>query len=235
MIAAKALSIIDGDTKHNLKAIIEAMTQAKEAGADYIFLGESVYQGFDGLTWSYESDKDIALGRHSPVMDFIRSECHNLNIGLGFGYIEYDTNLFSSYIIIDANGKDLCHYRRMSLGWKENMTDERYQEGHKLVDFNLGDTRATIAICGDLWTDSLIKAFKDHPSDLILWPLNIDYSDKAWAIDKDDYMAQMAKFNKGVVMINSRDKNARGGLIYYKKGFLSQVARNQDDLLLIDI
>ena len=87
-------------------------------GMDLLVFGESFLQGFNGLTWDYEKDKDIAISIDNHKIRSLRSLSSEKNIAISFGFFErFENNIYSSNLIIDKNGKVLDIYRRVSKTW----------------------------------------------------------------------------------------------------------------------
>lgn len=219
-IAVAALESDDFEIQDNLNRIESLMSKAKHENADFLFLGEAVLNGFSGLKWIYEKDiRENAIPLESPVIDSIRTLCAQVGIGIGVGYYEkLDDLIYSSYLIMNKQGKFIENYRRMSTGWKgPNFSDTHYKEGNSIPSFWLGRSKCTISICGDLWTEDIIKKVIDHESDTIIWPLYIDYSKEEWeSIAKQEYLDQIQSIGKRTILINSfgvTPDSANGGLI----------------------
>ena len=80
-------------------------------------------------------------------------------LAVSFGFIEKEENIFySSQMTIDAEGKVLDLYRRVSPGWKEGFAGERYCEGKEFHTFDFMGKKVVIGLCGDLWFDENIEA-----------------------------------------------------------------------------
>jgi len=106
-----------GDIEHNLSVIERQLSQSKDF--DLLLFGESFLQGFNSLSFEYETDAKNALAQNSNVFERIGQAAKESGTATGFGYFETDsTSLYCSYAIIDGSGKQIYNYRRMSTGWK---------------------------------------------------------------------------------------------------------------------
>lgn len=219
-VAIANAEIIDGQKDKNIEAVDRLMAQSSRLGAEYLFLGEAVIQGFNGLTWEYEKDyHKESISLESPSMHELKELCRRHTIALGVGYYEgYREKLYASYVLIDAHGEILMNYRRMSKGWKEEGFDHpNYCQGDELLCSHLGEATCTFSICGDMWTDHIVQRLKNHASDTIIWPLFIDYSIDEWESEaKNEYLEQVKSIGKRTLLINSISRagdHANGGLL----------------------
>lgn len=196
---------------------------ASLGGHDLICFGESYLQGFEGLTWDYDQDLQIALTVEDEGIERIRSIAKRHQCAISFGFIEKEGNqLYSANMVIGKNGETVDLYRRVSKGWKEPIANEKYAEGDGFHTFEyLGKTFAT-AICGDLFYESHIKDLSQLKVDALLWPLYVDYSISDWREKAfDDYKAQTRPMPYPVLMINSFvdvPTRANGGCYVFQHG-----------------
>lgn len=219
-IAIGSIEIKDKNKQHNFNKIKEALIEASKGGANYLFLGEAVLHGFNGLDWDYENDlmKNTESLSSSYILK-IRGLCSKHNIGVGIGYYERDKDhIYSSYVVFDKCSKVLANFRRLSVGWKpNNFESSNYKEGVTLPKLKLGKSTCTICICGDLWTEEVLKSLESHDSDTIIWPLYIDYDIEEWEKSaKSEYLNQVKTIRKRTLLINSINElknGANGGLL----------------------
>lgn len=194
---------------------------------DLICFCEGYLQGFGGLSWRYEIDKDIALKQDSSEIQSIQMLAITYNTAISFGYYEmYQGNIYCSNMVIDQEGHIVNNYRRRSRGWKENFDDVRYQEGDHFSTFSLKGKQFVSAICGDLWYQDLIGEIETlgEKTDAVLWPLYIDYDVKSWEESvKLEYQTQVKNIPCKVLMINGYESDgsqAQGGAYVFNKGYI---------------
>lgn len=232
------------EVNKNIFNIEKLMKKAGGLGAEYLFLGEAVLNGFSGLIFLYTEDiENHAVSRQSQEMERIQNLCIQYQIGLGIGYYEReDEDIYSSYIVINAKGQMVENYRRLSVGWKEpGFNHHNYREGNSFNVIEMGDSKCIIAICGDLWTQEVIDKMQGLDFDTIIWPLYIDYSIEEWEqAAKYEYLDQIKGIGKRTLLINSEShvpNGANGGLLEISsKGELLQEGKMlEDDLLLIKL
>lgn len=221
--------IEDGQVERNLQRMLTRLESVKGQGYDLICFGESYLQGFEGLTWDYEKDRQIAMSLSSEPIQCLIAKARDCQTGIGFGYIEASkSTLYSSFMIISAEGKILENFRRMSTEWKEPIvaSDHRYAEGQRFGSFKLAGITIATAICGDLWHDSLLEQLQNLTSDVVLWPLYVDYSPESWvSTHRQEYAERVKVLGRPVLMINSYSpipERAKGGCSIFKNGFVNQ-------------
>lgn len=227
----------NGDMKYNI-AQIERGLKAAQGKIDLICFGEAFLQGFDALSWSYETDRDIAITQDSEVMRHICELTTEYGVDLLFGYIERDGDtLYSSCAMLEA-GHIAFNYRRISRGWKEfSITDHHYREGDTVDEFTYRGHRIMLALCGDMW---------DHPesfraSELLIWPVFVEFSLEEWKETEEAEYAQQALLSSDkVLMINSicYDTGCEciGGSFYFRDGHIAaQTGYGAEALLTVEI
>ncbi len=206
---------INNDIDFNINQIEKAIKQSKDV--DMLCFGETFLQGFDAFNWNYEHDKEIAIAKDSVIMKKLQKLSIANNVDLAFGYLEKEKDaLYSSYAII-INGKLTYNYRRISLGWKEaSLTDYHYKEGNEVVSFNYKGYNVVVALCGDMW--ECPKKFKS--SDLLVWPVYVNFTLNEWKEYEQDYAKQALLACNNTLMINSLSDEPKsyGGSFYFKNG-----------------
>lgn len=209
------------DTSRNVETLRRSIDEHKEA--DLLVFGEAFLQGFDGLTWDVEEDKDIALSLQDDVIKVLRglAEAHSVAVSFGF-YEKEQRNIYSSNLCIDKNGDILDVYRRVSKTWTPEHAGRHYKTGDDFHTFHFMDKKLLMAICGDLWFAENLDRINELEPDLILWPLYIDYSIEEWSRgEKDEYARQVSGLNAPVLMVNSflqESKGAVGGAYLFDGG-----------------
>lgn len=217
IVAAASIFTTNFEVKRNINEIFKKAKIAKINKAKYIFFGEAVLNGFDGLTWCYKEDiLKNAISVKDENIRVIKEFCKNNQIGIGLGFYEkIDQKIYSTYIIIDDNGDTILKYQRISPGWKEKIANNNlYLNGNYYKIIDLGNSKCLISICGDLWTDEYIENIKEMKFDTIIWPLYISYSKEDWnTYEKSEYARKIAEIGKRTVLINSEDDEAIGSLV----------------------
>lgn len=72
IVAAAAMKTINDAVDQNIEEIDRIMLRAQRLGAAYLFLGEAVLNGFDGLQWIYDEDyRKHAIEADGKIMQSI--------------------------------------------------------------------------------------------------------------------------------------------------------------------
>ncbi|MBR1855928.1 MAG: hypothetical protein IJ803_02505 [Oribacterium sp.] len=71
MIALAAVGFKNGDIAYNKEKIKTVIRDHGNRQVDLILFGETFLQGFDSLSWNYDSDKSIAVKMNDPVIDVL--------------------------------------------------------------------------------------------------------------------------------------------------------------------
>ena len=236
-IGLASYKFIDNDIDFNILQIKKALESAK-GKADIVCFGESFLQGFDSLSWSFESDKNIAISQDSTTMQEICALTVQFGVDLLIGYIERDgEELFSSCAVIEK-GKIIHNYRRVSKGWKQyDITDFHYQEGNEIKPFSYHGKDFLLAICGDLW--DYPERFKTNC--IVLWSVFCDFEEEHYEDFEKEYAEQAAKVADDVLMINSLSdgyevNSVRGGTFHFCCGKIkAQTANAKEDMLFVEL
>ena len=232
ILGLAAYKFINNDIEFNISQIEKAIKQSR--GIDFLCFGEAFLQGFDAFNWNYEHDKVIAISKDSATMKRLEQISKDYNIDLAFGYLEKENeDLYSSYAII-INGKLTYNYRRISLGWKEVLlTDYHYKEGNEVVEFNYKGHNVVIALCGDMW--EYPEKFKS--SDLLLWPVYVNFSLDEWQEYEHEYAEQALLACNNTLMINSLSDEPKsyGGAFYFKDGKIhDKTTYDKEEILIVE-
>lgn len=210
---------------NNINKNIETIKDylSKSHNEDLIVFGESFLQGFEGLKWQYEFDKEIALRMDDELIKEIKTLAKEYKIAISFGFFEKDeTSIYSSNLFIDKKGETLNLYRRVSKTWTIEKASECYKSGDDFYTFEFMGKTLVVAICGDLWFEDNIERLNKCKTDLILWPLYIDYSINEWEQEAlAEYNQQVSKLNAPILMVNSYMKDGKGavgGAYLFNKG-----------------
>ncbi len=239
-IALAAAGFITGNTEYNRNKIISVIEQAK-GQADVLVFGESFLQGFECLSWNYDTDKKIAVSQGDRVIRKISKAARKNGVAVSFGYIEKDGDtLYSSQLTIDKKGDIVNNFRRVTVGWKTRSADGHYLEGAEFPLFTLEDKRFSIGLCGDFWEDENCAAVRNLGADLVLWPVYTDYVPADWNTTvKTEYAEQAAKAGDNVLFVNSccLDPGAQGvamgGAAWFKEGKIELEAPAGKECVLV--
>ena len=160
-IGLSVIKTVDFEIENNVKRICESCIKVKNQ-CDFIFFGETVVNGFNGLSWDFEKDySEIALTKDNhQICKIINCAVQN-EMNIGFGYYEKGSgNIFDSYMVISSEGEIISNYRRISTGWKIAGADSRYECGKDICNIRLNDVEAVVALCGDLWDNHTVDLFQ---------------------------------------------------------------------------
>ena len=234
------VKFVNGDVRNNI-CKITSECEKFSGGADMLLFGEAFLQGFDGLTWEYEKDRNIAVTSDSAEIAQIREAARMNNIAVCFGYMERaGEDIYSSYMVVSGRGEIVCNYRRMSVGWKMQGVDGHYKEGGAPAVFDMDGLKFGVALCGDLWTDDVAECIKGCGADVILWPVYTDFEPDVWnATEKFEYAERAAMYCGRVLLVNSvcdGEGLAKGGGADFADGMIvSEVPSGGEGLLEVEI
>lgn len=233
-IGLAAYEFKNDDLNFNLKQIEEALINASNKGLDIVLFGEAFLQGFDGINFNFDNDKNIAFDKNSKVMVKLCELTKKYHVDLGMGYFELaNDSIYSSYAIIE-NGKIIHNYRRISTGWKEEIADYHYKEGNESKEFIYKGQSFKIALCGDLWV--MNERFKTNG--ILIWPIYVNFNLNDLHLNENDYLNQAMLVSNKCVLINSisYEPIAHGGAFYYENGKVEKrLAYDLNDILEIEI
>ena len=226
----------NGEIEYNIEKIEKAIISAN-GKADLLCFGETFLQGFDSLSWNYETDKDFAIAKDSLIMGKLKKLSEKYKIDLGIGYIEREKEkIYSSFIVIEK-GKTIHNYRRITKNWKEySITDEHYCEGEISDTFIYKNREFKIALCGDMWICP--KKFKT--SGILLWPVYCNFTKDEWEnTEQYDYAKQSKLASDNVLLVNSITKEepiSVGGAYYFKNGKIEKsLELDKEDILIVEM
>lgn len=215
---------------------IRLVMERSQGKADLLCFGEAFLQGFDSLSWNYETDSTMAAELTSEVMNRLREWTVLYGISLLTGYIEKEHDKLYSSCVVLSEGRTVHNYRRISEGWKEyTKTDAHYCEGTDTSPFQLYGRTMQIALCGDLW--EYPERFRTEHT--LLWPVYVNYTVAEWnegAID--EYAEQASEAAENVLMINPLDHDpvSHGGSFHFHKGHvLSSIPFDEEQILYVEI
>ena len=226
----------NGEIEYNIEKIEKAIISAN-GKADLLCFGETFLQGFDSLSWNYETDKDVAITKDSLIMEKLKKLSEKYKIDLGIGYIEREKEkIYSSFVVIEK-GKIIHNYRRITKNWKEySITDEHYCEGEASETFIYKNREFKIALCGDMW----ICPEKFKTSGILLWPVYCNFSKDEWEnTEQSEYAKQSKLASDNVLLVNSITKDESisvGGAYYFKNGKIEKsLELDKEDVLIVEI
>lgn len=240
-IALASKEFVNKDIQKNISTIIETMIIAKQNNADMLCFGEAFLQGFDSLSWDYESDKKIALKLSSTPIKTIAQAAKDIGICVSFGFIENEENLlYCSYVVINEFGDIIYNFKRVSPGWKELFADNNYyKEGDSFSTFQYKNLTFTVGLCGDFWNDTNIIKAGNLKKDITLWPLYVSFSIQDFESKyKQEYVERASKLNSRVLFINSlsKDPDAFGGCYeFYDGQILNELPFGEEGLLYVEV
>ncbi|MBQ1877597.1 MAG: carbon-nitrogen hydrolase family protein [Erysipelotrichaceae bacterium] len=222
----------NGNTAFNLSQI-ERFLKLNEGRADLLCFGEAFLQGFDALSWNYESDRNVAVTTASDLFQQLKNWTVEYQTALLLGYLERDQeSIYSSCAVIDG-GKIIHNYRRISRGWKEyTRTDQHYREGDDTAAFLFRGRKMMIALCGDLWD----QPERFRTDGLLIWPVYLNYSLKDWQGGLlKEYAEQAGRVCEDVLMVNplDRDPISHGGAFRFQKGKMTAGIPFDEEMTLI--
>lgn len=211
------------DIDFGRQQIAKFAREARARGAEMILFPEAFLQGFEGLCFDYQKDISVAVSAQGAEIAHIRRICRESGIGIGLGYFETEGGvIYSSYIVIDAEGRTIANYRRKSPGWKEHYANADYREGREFITFKMKDKQFGIMLCGDFWTDSLLPEISALECDCMLWPVYIDFSVEDWEEEeRSEYLKRTEILGMPVAFVNAfvdAPDRANGGAFLAAKG-----------------
>lgn len=199
--------------------------EARRLGLDAIFLGEAYLQGFDSMNFQPEHDREIAQGISSQPIERIRNIARKHQLAIGFGFYEFVDGIFyASYLVVGRFGETLCHYRRMSPGWRYPDSPDCYQEGKALTGFEIKGIKIGLVICGDFWTKALMDSIHalEKSVDAMLWPVHCDYPLNDWENKiRDEYREHSGNLMIPILFVNNlhpAHDRAKGGAYCWHQG-----------------
>lgn len=239
-----SLKIKNSDIDFNLNQILSSMKSYSKK-ADLLLFGEAFLQGFNGLTWNFEKDKTIAVKQaDSSLISTILKAAKQYQIAVAFGYFElFNEHIYSSYLLVNNEGKIAYNYRRQSIGWKESFADNHYCEGNVCNIFTYMGKSFAVSLCGDLWNEDIAYKLSKLNADVLIWPLNRDIYYRKWnRTEKFEYAIKSKKCCKEALVVNSYNAtsenydDARGGALYVNNGeIVSELPAGDEGYLVVEL
>lgn len=242
-IALAAVGFKTSNIEYNKNKIIDILEKYSKNN-DLVVFGETFLQGFNCLCWDFEKDKYLAFSKDDKIIKDIGMKAKKCKTAVSFGYVEREGDkLFSSQLTLDKDGKIADNYRRISTGWKEPVADAHYCEGESFHSFTLAGKSLSVGLCGDLWYDNNVQAMQALATDIVLWPVYVDYDFNAWnASIKLEYATRAKRFARHVLLVNSvclepdTFELARGGATYFHDGDIScEMPAGEEEVLEVAV
>lgn len=165
---------LDGDRRGNFVRIENAISQAKEAGADIACLPEAVILG-----WVNPDAHKMACPIPGADSQRLCELAGNYDIHLCIGLAEKQgKRLYDSALLIDNTGRILLKHRKINL-LPELMTPP-YTPGK---DVNAAETKfgkIGLLICADTHEDAILKRMAALKPDLLLVPYGYAAEESQW-------------------------------------------------------
>ncbi len=242
-IALIAATSLTDQVEENLNTLFAKARAAKGQGADLALFGEAFLQGFEALTFEYESDIHKCLSLGSQAIARILAFCKQEGIALGVGYYENDHGaIYASYLLVGEEGQVLANYRRVSPGWKEPGAHADYREGKHFLSVRYKGRELAVIVCGDFWEDELLPQIieMDDRADAFLWPVHCDYDVGSWqASEEAEYEKRSQLLAAPVLFVNNYTEEpdrAKGGLYHWHQGHtIAKSDMGQEGILLVEI
>jgi predicted amidohydrolase len=165
-VAAAQIECRTGDIAANVSLHLEALAEAKTAGANLVVFPEL------SLT-DYELEPDLralAIEAHSPQIDTIARACHGIAATVGF--IEALDGMFYNSAATLAEGRVQTIHRKISLPNYGRLREaERYTTGTRLDLHAIDGWQTAMLICADTWDPALPWLVALKGCDVLLVPI----------------------------------------------------------------
>lgn len=242
-IALASSHVVTKDVRYNAASIVRTLEQCR-GRADLAVFGESMLQGFESLTWDYDTDCRMALSVHDPLVLQIGRAAEQNRVAVSFGMIEKEGDaLFSSQLVLSAQGERIHCFHRVSEGWKAcGCTDSHYRQGNGFETFSYAGKTFCIGLCGDLWTEGRPEEMRRCHPDVVLWPVWCDFAPCEWNEKvKHEYAQQAALCGDLVLYVNPFCTDtfvsdaATGGAACFEKGRITaEIPAGSSGVLLVE-
>jgi predicted amidohydrolase len=206
------LSRADGDLDANLAEMESLVTQAARGGAELVLFPE--YAATPGINYD-DPSQDLPLGQPvpGPASRRLGVLAHDIAVYIAFGVLErQDGHLFDSGVLINPNGEIILKHRRIQPQWHSASADPQiYLQGDRLEAVHTPFGDIAIAICGDLFDDSILARVRQAAPDYLLWPISRGFEDGSFDQTRWDrqeealYIARAAQTGATTLMVNQID------------------------------
>jgi predicted amidohydrolase len=165
---------LDGDHRGNFVRIGNAISQAKDAGAEIVCFPEAVILG-----WVNSDAHKRACSIPGRDSDHLCKLARDYNTHLCIGLAEKEDNsLYDSALLIDNNGHILLKHRKINI--LEELMRPPYTPGE---DINVAETRfgkIGLLICADTHKSEILKRMAALKPELLLVPYGYAAIENKW-------------------------------------------------------
>ena len=176
------------DIENNLKVILNEIEDSSEV--DLILFNEGFLQGFEGFSFEYKNDVEIARFQNSMEIANIKDALKEKNMAVGFGYYEnFKGGLYNSFIVLGKDGKEIINYRTNSTHWKAKNACADYREGERLYSFRVKDSEVGVVSYFDLLDETSL-------SKLINMDAEVDLFCCSGILSKEEFKERESEFLK---------------------------------------
>jgi len=225
----------NGEIAFNLAQAERFAREAAASGAALVVFGETFLQGFDSLSWDWETDRAVALSQDDPPLRALARLSAETGTDICVGYVERDGESLYSSAALYSGGRLLRNYRRVSPGWREvSRTDGHYREGDDTGASLWRGRLVKLALCGDMWTCP--ERFAG--CEVLLWPVYVSFTEEEWACEETLYALRAASAAPDALLVNplSRDSVSLGGACHFRAGRVHEsLPRGREGLLIVEI
>ena len=165
---------LDGDRRGNFIRIENALSEAKDAGADIACFPEAVILG-----WVNPDAHERACSIPGPDSDHFCKLAKDHDIHLCIGLAEKQAkSLYDSAVLIDKKGQILLKHRKINL--LAELMSPPYTPGENVnaVDTTFG--KIGLLICADTHESDILKRMAAIKPDLLLVPYGYAATENAW-------------------------------------------------------
>lgn len=201
--------------------MVENIHQAAEDNCDLIVFPEAALGGID-IQGNPEADIPKSVTLDSSHIQQLRDSARKHNIGVGFGFLEKEgKHLYDSFLILAPDGETRLHYRRISPGWLTSNADPNiYRCGENPGIAQTPWGKIAVLICGDLFMEEHVEETAAQKPDLVLhilaraYPFRTDIQKNWDELEFPWYLAEYAKLNAPVAVVNVLDYKIEDGHVY---------------------
>jgi NAD+ synthase (glutamine-hydrolysing) len=165
-LAFAQVNLLVGDVPGNVRRIVAALGEAREAGAGLAIFPELALCGYP------PEDLLFHAGLRRQVATAL-TEVRNATTGIAalVGYPEYTPDGIYNAAALFADGQLLANYRKQALPNYSVFDEQRYfRAGDGSVVVDLGGIRVGIGICEDVWAPEPCLAAKQAGAEILVIP-----------------------------------------------------------------
>ena len=235
---------LDGDRRGNFSRIENAISEAKDAGADITCFPEAVILG-----WVNPDAHERAYSIPGKDSDCLCELAKNYDTHLCVGLAEKSgESLYDSVVLIDNNGQILLKHRKINILSELMSPPYTPSEGVCAVETKLG--KIGLLICADTHKSEILKRMAALKTDLLLVPYGYAAEEDEWpghGKELEKVVRNTAKktgaFVIGTNLVGEITKGPWKGRIYGghsvaidKTGRIISIAKDRDrDINIINI